>query len=570
MHRSHRNIILGDPDVRNFHPEKPSSGSLLCSAILLLLLFPLLTIKTTGQHIAINEIMASNSSVVSDEDGDHEDWIEIFNYGSEAIDLEGFFLSDDYSNPYKWVFPKIAIGPGSHLLVWASGKNRSEAGKPLHTNFSISRTGEEILLSNPDKIRIDEVAPTPISPEMAFGRYPDGTGLWGYMQHPSPGSHNAAYISESMLVHYFLFTSDLPNDTPLTTVDPNYYIVPGSKIQFESCLPAYPFEPGHPLWRKASMERRNRPTNMNYLPEGNKGQVYNDQYIRGLQIKQPFQKENRRNSLILHLPTSGFKNPLIRFAAMDEGAAEALEIDFAVTDEPGQWETLPAGNYSLKPDNYYRLYEIDFGEIPEASNNPWFRIRIQFGGPNMQEDLGKRVTLNNISLHGTPLIQHYIHSSSGNNGLIYPYGFTRLFEGESRSYYIYPTINHKIGEVLVDGTNLLDKVSFDDAGIGKYTINNVVSNHTITVSFTFSPEIPEYSKEDILVFPNPAGEIFNVVSKSVPYSVKLFDLSGKKVLSVDPATNQFRLEVRNLQPGIYILEVIMNGSLATGKVYVVR
>ncbi len=78
----------------------------------------------TGQNIRINEIMSSNSTIVADEDGDFPDWIEIYNAGTGTTQLEGWGLSDNYGNPYKWVFPKVSIAPGQYLLIWASGKNR--------------------------------------------------------------------------------------------------------------------------------------------------------------------------------------------------------------------------------------------------------------------------------------------------------------------------------------------------------------------------------------------------------------------------------------------------------------
>jgi len=77
-----------------------------------------------SQQVAINEVMASNASTIADEDGDFSDWIELYNYGEEPINLEGYGLSDNYSNPFKWVFPNLTIEPGQYLLVWASGKDR--------------------------------------------------------------------------------------------------------------------------------------------------------------------------------------------------------------------------------------------------------------------------------------------------------------------------------------------------------------------------------------------------------------------------------------------------------------
>lgn len=77
-----------------------------------------------SQDVIFNEFMASNDKTVADEDGDYSDWIELFNAGQNTVNLEGWGISDNESNPFKWVFPDVIMGPGEYLLVWASGKNR--------------------------------------------------------------------------------------------------------------------------------------------------------------------------------------------------------------------------------------------------------------------------------------------------------------------------------------------------------------------------------------------------------------------------------------------------------------
>ena len=81
----------------------------------------------SAQTVAINEVMASNATTIADEDGDFEDWIELYNYGTDPVALSGFGLSDDYERPFRWVFPDVSIEPGEYLLVWASGKDRRPA-----------------------------------------------------------------------------------------------------------------------------------------------------------------------------------------------------------------------------------------------------------------------------------------------------------------------------------------------------------------------------------------------------------------------------------------------------------
>ena len=95
--------------------------------------------------VRINEVMASNRDTLADEDGDYEDWIELYNYGTEPVDLSGWGLSDSYGNPFKWTFPEgVTLWPGMHMLVWASGKDRYE---PLAVDRALVSEGAEWRLS---------------------------------------------------------------------------------------------------------------------------------------------------------------------------------------------------------------------------------------------------------------------------------------------------------------------------------------------------------------------------------------------------------------------------------------
>lgn len=98
--------------------------ALYCRLVIALLL-GLLVGSASAVTVRINEVMASNGSTIADEDGDFEDWIELYNYGDEPVDLSGWGLSDNYDQPFKWTFPESAvIHPDEYLLVWASGKAR--------------------------------------------------------------------------------------------------------------------------------------------------------------------------------------------------------------------------------------------------------------------------------------------------------------------------------------------------------------------------------------------------------------------------------------------------------------
>lgn len=94
--------------------------------------FTLITVgKIFPQYIVINEISSANHTIIQDEDGDYEDWIELYNAGDEPVDLTGWGLTDKPDEPYRWVFPEKIILPGEYLIVWASGKDRRPSPNEL-------------------------------------------------------------------------------------------------------------------------------------------------------------------------------------------------------------------------------------------------------------------------------------------------------------------------------------------------------------------------------------------------------------------------------------------------------
>ncbi len=219
---------------------------------------------------------------------------------------------------------------------------------------------------------------------------------------------NSSAISQSTLIHFWHFDESIPNDIPLTSLDATYGITDETAaIEYQSALAGYPFNSDDPNWRKASMERRNYPTPINYRPIANVGLPYNEDTMRGLQVKQPFTGDGGENTMIFHLPTTGFNNIVFMFAAVDEGAAEELIIDYSVHPSEIQWisDGLTTTVYPLQ-DNH-QLFTVDFSDsgdnIIAANDNPHFMVRIRFQGSNMAADDDNRVTFNNISLDGMPL-----------------------------------------------------------------------------------------------------------------------------------------------------------------------
>ena len=130
--------------------------------------FLLLPVFMTGLEAGpiISEFLASNSVEQADEDGEFSDWVEIYNPDATAVNLSGWHLTDNDTNPNKWTFPNVSIPAGGYLLVFASNKDRAVAGSELHTNFKLSSGGEYLALIMPDQTTIaSQFNPFPIQNE---------------------------------------------------------------------------------------------------------------------------------------------------------------------------------------------------------------------------------------------------------------------------------------------------------------------------------------------------------------------------------------------------------------------
>ena len=144
--------------------------------------------------LVINEFMASNDATQADQDEEYDDWIELYNNGTESIDLEGYFLSDDTDDAGQWSFPEGSIiESGGYLTIWADN-DEDQAG--LHANFKLSASAESVLLSNPDTVIIDEVAYIDQTTDISYGRFPNGVGDFQKMN-PTFGAENDGTTSTS-------------------------------------------------------------------------------------------------------------------------------------------------------------------------------------------------------------------------------------------------------------------------------------------------------------------------------------------------------------------------------------
>jgi hypothetical protein len=126
-----------------------------------------------GQTVVMNEFLASNDTTVADQDGEYDDWIELYNLSEAPVSLNGYHLSDRLNNLTMWTFPDTLIGAQGYLIVWAD-ENEEQHG--LHANFKISAAGEAIYLADAAANVVDGITFGVQTTDISFGRYPNGTG----------------------------------------------------------------------------------------------------------------------------------------------------------------------------------------------------------------------------------------------------------------------------------------------------------------------------------------------------------------------------------------------------------
>ena len=148
--------------------------------------------------VRLNEILASYSGNLglADEDGEFQDWIELFNHSASPVNLQGWSLTDEADEPGKWIFPSIVLGPLQFLIVFASGKDRrpTGVGAKVHKNFKLGMEGELLALFNGESPRALVSAFAPRYPEQrsdhSYGY--DSDGALRYFATPTPGASNGA------------------------------------------------------------------------------------------------------------------------------------------------------------------------------------------------------------------------------------------------------------------------------------------------------------------------------------------------------------------------------------------
>jgi len=147
--------------------------------------------------VVLNEFMAANTNTIADEDGNFDDWIELYNSSAGPVNIGNYCLSDASSQPAKWRFPAgTIINAGEHLLIWADDTIPPNPARPLHTNFKLGGEEGEIigLYAADGATTLDAIRYGQQAPDVSYGRWADYPWpLWGPFRRSTPRKPNLGY-----------------------------------------------------------------------------------------------------------------------------------------------------------------------------------------------------------------------------------------------------------------------------------------------------------------------------------------------------------------------------------------
>ena len=140
---------------------------------------------TIDYTIMVNEFLASSETCCGTElFGSGEDFVELYNHGSEPVNIYGWGFSDT-DGTVATTAPDTVIQPGKFLVLWFTG----DANGFPEIDSKLSSDGETIYAADSSGTAVFSLDFGVQDEDVSYGRYPDGSDSWQQMN-PTPGVTN--------------------------------------------------------------------------------------------------------------------------------------------------------------------------------------------------------------------------------------------------------------------------------------------------------------------------------------------------------------------------------------------
>lgn len=322
-------------------------------------------------NLFINEWMASNTNSIADPaDGDFDDWFEIYNPGTNAVDLGGYWLTDNLLAPSGYQVPAnghYVVPAGGFLLVWAdneTGQNTTNR-TDLHVNFQLSRDGEQIGLFAPNGFTmIDGITFGAQTNNVSQGRFADGAAAIYSMTTPTPRGPNTIGLANTAPV-----LAEIPH-VVVTLGQTVAFTASGSDVDFPAQTLTYSLDAGAP----AGATINGGTGQFAWAPTALQAPSTNSITVRVTDNGSPAQSAARTFTIIVRLPPSatiannGSGQVNLSFATI---AGRTYRVEFKDALSDALWQPLGSSvqansatltipdNLGANPQRFYRIVQLD-------------------------------------------------------------------------------------------------------------------------------------------------------------------------------------------------------------------
>lgn len=155
---------------------------------------------TAKAQLVINELMQSNVEYMMDDIKEFPDsWVELYNKGTEAVNLKDYKISNKNKPKKAWQLPDMTVEPNGFVVIFCDKEGKED--NRLHADFRLEsgKDGNLYLFKDGDDNPVDMLegmAKMP-APNVAYGRKTDGGDEWGYQLTPSAGKPNTGDVCDA-------------------------------------------------------------------------------------------------------------------------------------------------------------------------------------------------------------------------------------------------------------------------------------------------------------------------------------------------------------------------------------
>lgn len=177
----------------------------------------------------------------------------------------------------------------------------------------------------------------------------------------------------------------------------------------------------------------------------------------------------------------------------------------------------------------------------------------------------------------TPVFDGSVNFMKGMNSVFIPFDNDFTYNGSNLVVYSHKSFTHMVlGTPFIssiDSNSMRTRLAESDMAFDPmyptWGYNSDLYPNITLLYSTLGTSIDKVdSPNSFLLFPNPANNLVYVQSDEIIHEIRMLDIAGQLVYHSNGGNRQHQINVGNLKPGIYLVQVITSKGMTTKKVQV--